>query len=99
MYARIVTNFVQPNKVEEGIQLYRESVLPETKQQRGFQGAMALADHSKSKVLVITLWQSEEDAQASGASSAYLQAQFAKAASLYTAAPLVETYEVIVQDI
>ena len=36
MYARIVTNFVQPNKVEEGIQLYRESVLPETKQQRGF---------------------------------------------------------------
>ncbi len=98
MHARVVTVQYQPGKVDEAVQLYRESMLPEARQQRGFQGTMALVDRSTGKAISITLWQTEADAQASGAGSAYLQAQIAKVASHFAAAPIVETYEVAVQE-
>ncbi len=98
MHARVVTVLYQPGKVDEAVQLYRESMLPEARQQRGFQGTMALVDRSTGKAISITLWQTEADAQASGAGSAYLQAQIAKVASLFAAAPVIETYEVVVQE-
>ncbi len=98
MHARVVTVQFQTGKVDEGTQILRESILPETRQQVGFQGVMALLDRSTDKSIAITLWQTEADAQASGASSVYLQAQIAKVASLFAAAPIVETYEVAVQE-
>lgn len=98
MYARVGTVQYQPGKQDEGIQLYRESILPEARQQRGFKGAMGLVDRSTGKAISITLWETEADAQVSGTGSAYLQAQLAKFASLLAAAPVVETYEVAVQE-
>jgi heme-degrading monooxygenase HmoA len=98
MHARVVTIKCQPGKVDEATQILRESILPETRQQAGFQGVMALLDRSIDKSIAITLWQTEADAQASGASSSYLQAQLAKVASFFAAAPIVETYEVAVQE-
>ncbi len=98
MHARVVTIQFQPGKVDEATQILRESILPETRQQTGFQGVMALLDRSTDKSIAITLWQTEADAQASGASSSYLQAQLAKVASFFAAAPIVETYEVAVQE-
>ena len=99
MHARVVTIQFQPGKVDEGTQIYRESVLPEARQQRGFKGIIALLDRSTDKFISISLWQTEADAQVSGASSSYLQAQLAKAASLFAAAPVIETYEVAVQEV
>lgn len=98
MYARVVTAQYQPGKLDEGIQLYRESILPETRQQRGFKGTIGLVDRSTDKAISITLWQTEADAQASGTSGDYLQAQLAKIASLVATAPDTETYEVVVQE-
>jgi heme-degrading monooxygenase HmoA len=94
MHARLVIAQYRSGKADEGMQMYRESVLPEARQQRGFKGALALLDRSTGKGLSITLWETEADAQASGASSPYLQEQLAKVASLFVAAPVVETYEV-----
>ena len=48
--------------------------------------------------MAISLWQTEANAQAIGASSSYLQAQLAKVAYLFAAAPVIETYEVAVQE-
>ena len=98
MYARVITAQYQSGKIDEGTQIVRESVLPETRQQRGFQGITLLVDRSTGKGIAITLWQTEADAQASGASSAYLQTQLAKVASLWTAAATIETYEVVAQE-
>ena len=98
MHVRVVTVQFQPGKVDEGTQIYRESILPETRQQVGFKGVMALVDRSTDKAIAITLWQTEADARASGAGSAYMQAQIAKVASLSAAAPVIETYEVVVQE-
>ncbi len=98
MHARVITSQFQPGKADEVVQIYRESMLPEARQQRGFKGVMFLVDHSTSKAISITLWQTEADAQASGATSPYLQAQIAKAPSLLAAAPVIETYEVALQE-
>jgi heme-degrading monooxygenase HmoA len=99
MYARVITAQNQPGKVDEAVQIYRESMLPEARQQPGFKGAMMLVDRSTGKGTSITLWQTVADGQASGTGSAYLQAQIAKAASLLAAAPIVETYEVSIQEV
>ena len=98
MYARVVTGQYQPGKVDEGEQIYRESILPAARQQPGFKGALGLVDRSSGKAISITLWQTAANAQASGASSSYGQAQLAKVASLLTVAPTIETYEVVVQE-
>jgi heme-degrading monooxygenase HmoA len=98
MHARLIIGQYRPGKADEGMQMYRESILPEARQQRGFKGAMALLDRSTDKGMSITLWETEADAQASGTSTPYLQEQLARVASLLAAAPVVETYEVTVQE-
>jgi len=92
MYARVITFQYQPGKMDEGLDILRESVVPELRQLAGFQGATNLVDRSNNKVVGITLWQSEADLQASGMGK--LQARFAKVSSCLAAAPLVENYEV-----
>ena len=77
--------------------MYRESILPEARRQPGFKGAIGLVDRSSGKAISITFWQTAADAQASGVSSSYGQAQLAKVASLFAAAPGIEMYEVVVQ--
>jgi len=91
MYARIITFQYQPGKMDEGLNLLRETVVPELRQQAGYQGNTNLVDRGKNKVVGITLWQTEADMQASGSSK--LQERFAKVSSFLAAAPLVETYE------
>ena len=98
MHARVTIAQYHPGKADEGMQLYRESILPAARQQRGFKGALGLLDRSTGKGMSITLWETEADAQASGASSPYFQEQIAKVASLFVAAPVAETYEVTDQE-
>ena len=98
MYARVNTMQYQPGKVDEVFQIFRESVLPETKKQAGFQALTVLLDHETDKAVVITLWQSEADARASGAGSSYMQTHLAKASSYFAAAPIIEIYEVGLQE-
>ena len=98
MHARLIIGQYRPGKADEGMQLYRESILPEARQQRGFKGALGLVDRSTGKGMSITLWETEADAQASGTNTPYLQEQLAKVASVLVAAPSIETYEVVVQE-
>ncbi len=99
MYARVVTGQFKPGTLDdEAIDLFRDSAMPEIKQQQGFKGALLLRDSNTGKGITITLWETEADAQASGVGSAHLQAQFAKVASLFAAAPVTETYEVALQE-
>lgn len=92
MYARVITFQYQPGKMDEGLAILRELVVPELRQTPGFRGATNLVDHSTNKVVGITVWKSEADLQASGMSK--LQARFATVSSFLAAAPLVENYEI-----
>ena len=96
MYARVITFQYQPGKIDEALQIFRESVLPEMRQQAGFQGATMLADRGNNKVVGITLWQTEADLQKSLPSG---QERFPGVSSHFAVAPIVETYEVAVQEV
>ena len=97
MYARVITIQYQPDKMEEGLQMYRE-VLAAAKQQPGFKGILGLIDREASKAMSITLWETATGAQASGEGSAYFQAQSTKFASVLASAPSIDMYEVVLQE-
>jgi heme-degrading monooxygenase HmoA len=96
MFARVGTFQLQPGKMEEGIQIYRDSVIPAARQQQGFKGAFLLTDQNSNKAITITLWETKADMSA-GEVSGYLREQLAKAISVLTAGPVLEAFEVAVQ--
>ena len=97
MYARVTISQVQSGKTDEGIQIFRDAVLPVAQQQPGFKGVSQLVDRGNNKVIIITFWETEEDMKA-GESSGYYRAQIAKVASLLAAQPVMETYEVSIHE-
>jgi heme-degrading monooxygenase HmoA len=94
MYARVTTTQVLPDNVEKAIRLWRDSVMPAAKHQKGFKSGYLLVDRKTGKAVSVGLWETQADTQATGEGSAYLQEQLAKFANLFTAAPLIEHYEV-----
>ena len=92
MYARVITFQYQPGKMDAGLDILRESVVPELRQQTGYEGALNFVDRNANKVVGITLWKTESDLQASGMGK--LRERFAKISSFLAAAPLIENYEV-----
>lgn len=98
MYARIVTVQYQSGKVDEGLQIFLNSILPAARQQPGYKGAMALVDRTTGKAIAIALRETAADMQATE-TSGYLQEQFAKVMPLLAGAPVVEVYEVSIQEV
>ena len=96
MQARVVNVQIQPSKKDEAIALYRDSVLPAARQQRGYKSALLLTDPKGGKSISITLWETEADMN-TGEASGYLQQQLAKFGAMFTAPPVTEHYEVGVQ--
>ena len=97
MYARIVTAQVSLEKLNEGIQLWKDSVMPAVKAQKGFKSGRLLVDRKTGKIVTVGLWETEADIQATGEGSVFLNEQLAKFTSLFTAPPVVEHYEVAVE--
>ena len=99
MYARVVTSQYQSaGKLDEGLQIFRDSMVPAARQQPGFRGALGLVDRSTSKAIAIGLRETAADMQVTE-SSGYLQEQFAKIMPLLEGTPTVEVYEVSIQEI
>lgn len=96
MHARVVTVQIQPDKTDEAISIYRDSVVPAGKQQKGFKGALLLADPNTGKAISVTLWETEADMKA-GETSGYYQEQIAKFAGVFARPPVREHYDVSVQ--
>jgi heme-degrading monooxygenase HmoA len=96
MYARATTSQILPDKVDEAIAIYRDSVTPAAKQQKGFKGIWMLTDRKTGKGISITLWETEADMTA-GESSGFYQQQVAKFKDVFGAPPVREQYEVTVQ--
>jgi heme-degrading monooxygenase HmoA len=76
--------------------LYRESVLPALQAQPGYCGAYGLATPD-GKAMVITFWETEEDARGDAASGFYDE-QVQKFVTFYRATPGRESYDVMVAD-
>ena len=95
-YARVLTTTVQPGKMDEGMQIIRDSALPVARQQPGFKGFLWLLDRSTGKSFTVTFWATEADLLA-GESSGYYQEQIAKVAHVLASPVVREAYEVTLQ--
>ena len=65
MFARHVTVHGSPDRVDDGIQVQKEHVLPVLRDCAGFKAQLFLVDRSMGDVIGISLWQTENDMIAS----------------------------------
>ncbi len=65
MFARTSTVEGTPENVEQGIRFFQENVLPALKGAPGYKGALLLVDRQSGKGLGISVWDSEDNMQAS----------------------------------
>lgn len=76
--------------MDEAITVYRDSVLPAHRGQKGFKGGLVLTDQTAGKVIAISLWETEEDLNAF-APTGYVD-------GIAIGTPVREIYEVIAQE-
>lgn len=93
MFARHVTAKIKKGRMDEALEIYYDSVVPEGKAQEGYRGIYVLTDREANKVISITLWDSEEFAIANE-SSGYYQRQVDKFKDVLEAPPVKEGLEV-----
>jgi heme-degrading monooxygenase HmoA len=91
MYARVVSGAILPDKIDDVIRLWHESVVPTAKRQKGFISARLLVDRANSRVLSMGLWETEADFQAS---VQWNEGQLAKFTEMVQSPPTVAGYEV-----
>jgi quinol monooxygenase YgiN len=97
MYARVTSVQISPDHVDEATRLTRDIIIPAAQREKGFKGYMVLGDRAMGKSLSITFWETAADMQASGPGSEYYREVMARIAPLFTAPPVVDNLEVIVQ--
>jgi heme-degrading monooxygenase HmoA len=95
MYSRITLLELDPLRfdVAAALERFQELVLPELREQRGYEGVYLLAS-PEAKGVVITLWETEEDAE-SALTRGFYAAQLEKFVTLFRAPPGRESYEVV----
>ena len=93
MHARMVDLRVRPVDTQEMVRIYRTSVIPAARRQRGFGGAMLLTDPATGIGVSITMWETEDDREA-GVASGYYQEQIDKFAHLLVDTPVRIHYQV-----
>lgn len=98
MFSRMTVLQVSPERIDEGVEIYRTSVLPEARKQDGYRGACVLVDRASGKAMSITFWRSEKDALINE-ENLYYQEQLVKFLSFLAGPMIREAYEVKVFDI
>ncbi len=98
MWARLGVVQVQPGRMDEFVQIFRDSMVPPARAQKGFKGVMVLTDRQTNKAIGMSLWESESDAKAVEASPGSFRSQIDKVAAIIAEAPEVEYLEVIYQE-
>ena len=97
MYARLTIVHVSKENIDKAVELYKDSVVPAAKKQKGFLETVLLVDKNSGKGISIGFWENEGDALASEESQFY-QEQLIKFMNYYTAPPIREGYQVLVKE-
>ena len=61
MFCRVTHVQAPEGRVQEGLKLWYENVLPVTMAREGFKGALSLVDPDSGKALSITFWEGEDE--------------------------------------
>ena len=94
--SQVVSANSQPGRMDEGIDVVRDSVLPAVRDRSGLQSVSLLVDREGNKIIGISFWDSEADV-AGLMSSGFYQEQVAKFAALFAGPREREVYEVAVE--
>lgn len=93
MFARMMTLSLQPESIEAAVKLFRTSVIPGARKQRGFRGACFLLDRPAGKGVAVTFWRNEADARANE-ENLFFQEQLVKFLPYFARPPIREEFEV-----
>jgi heme-degrading monooxygenase HmoA len=96
MFVRMTTMSFRLEKYEEGVRLFEQSVVPAARAQRGFRGAYLLGDREARRAVALTFWD-DEAAAVANEENRYYQEQLVKFLPIFTAPPVREGYEVVVE--
>ena len=96
MFARLVRFEVNIDKINEVIDIYKNSVVPSTKSDKGRKKGYLLIDRNSGKGIGLSMWETETDAIANEKSGKH-QEQLNKFKDIFTAPPVREGYVVSVQ--
>ena len=96
MFARVTTFQGSPDRIDEGVRIFREEMIPWLRDATGFRGWLVLLDRANDKSMGITFWKTEEAMRDSEASGGALRE--AVAASVGTVMQSMEFYEVVAAD-
>jgi len=96
MYAGVTSIQSDPDRVDELLAIYRDTVVPLVGQQPGQQGLLLLVDWSMGRSISIGLWDTEEDARAYETSGGFREA-VAGFGDMFQSPPVREVYEVAVK--
>ena len=93
MFARVLKMSLKADKVAEATRIFRETVIPLCRKQRGFKGSYYMSDPKTGGSLALTLWERKEDMLATEASH-FFQEQVARFIPFYAKPPIREAFEV-----
>ncbi|MFC1846440.1 antibiotic biosynthesis monooxygenase family protein [Chloroflexota bacterium] len=98
MFARIILFEIDTLRIslDDALEQYKKLVVPETQKQEGYEG-MYVMHTPEGKGLIMSLWSSEEAADA-GMTSGYYDEQVAKFVTLFGAPPGRKHYEVVLAE-
>ena len=85
-----------PDRIEEGLRIYRESVFPWLRDATGFRGWIVLVDRERGRSLSVTFWATEEAALDPGASGGALRDEIASRVG--AAMTTLDVYELAVAE-
>jgi heme-degrading monooxygenase HmoA len=83
-------------RLDDAIELYKQSVMPALHEQEGYEGAYVLTT-PEGKALVLTFWEDAETA-AAGVASGFYAEQVEKFVTVFRAPPGREAYDVVVAE-
>jgi heme-degrading monooxygenase HmoA len=94
VFARVSHFDVRSERIQKGYRSIVEHVLPALEMQKGYSGALLLANSQQGKMLAVSLWESEQEMHATDEASQWFRLFGAEAAEGKVTD--VETYEVYV---
>jgi hypothetical protein len=93
MHARMGTLYTYPKDFAHVLQVMRDTVFPAARRKPGFSGMLLMSDREASKVIGITLWESEAHMLATE-DEEYLQEQISRVMPSLRRLPEFEHYEI-----
>jgi quinol monooxygenase YgiN len=92
MYARVNATEWNPEKVEEGIRITEETIIPSYQKHPGFRGYFLLTEPGGERAMAITMWDTEENMESS---AAIARAMIPELKDILRAPPDTKNYEVM----